>query len=404
MLSALRIQTWLLPEGIRPREPNSAHEDGCHLQAPGLPNGKPVQKFPPNQNRMVFPVASVCLGKAVHKEMKIEVMNKSALENISAFTPEERLVRDNGAIAPGQVCLANESRFNSAFFSEPLTAYTTGWREPNNLEAMLDFIAPPVQVGRRFEFKKADNSEAFYSEVDDTRAIGADFKRVEYKGTSVNEKTLNKGLTMRLDLDIVGDMPNWREVYTSRLLQRLMRNELRRAITVMFATVGGTPKTWDTTAGKDPDQDILTELLAAVDESGVRPNRVVFGDVAWNKRLLAHRAQASAGGYASAALTPDELAGFLGVEGVRISRERYQSSTTAKSKIVPDNVLLFYGTEGVSIEDPTNAKRFWSAAEGGNKFRVYEQQVNGKMVDLTVEHYSNILVTSTVGLRKLVIS
>ena len=42
--------------------------------------------------------------------------------------------------------------------------------------------------------------------------------------------------------------------------------------------------------------------------------------------------------------------------------------------------------------------------EGGGKYRVYEQQINAKMIDVTVEHYSNVLVTSTVGLRKLTIS
>jgi hypothetical protein len=120
--------------------------------------------------------------------------------------------------------------------------------------------------------------------------------------------------------------------------------------------------------------------------------------------MLAHRAQASAGGYASAGLTPQELAGFLGVEGVRISRDRYQSSASAKTKIVPDIVLVFYGQEGATTEDATHAKRFWSAVEGGGKYRVYEQQVSSKIVDLTVEHYSNVLITSTVGLRKLTIT
>ncbi len=314
------------------------------------------------------------------------------------------LMRDNGQIQPGQTCLANESRFNSAFFSEPLTAYATGWRDPNNIEALLDFIAPPVQVGRRFEYKKAENSEAFLLDLDDIRAIGGDFQRVESKGASVSEKTANKGLTVRVDLDVVGEMPNWRELYTARLLQRILRNEFRRAMDLVLAAATNTAKTWDTTAGKDPDQDILTELMASVDAMGIRANRILFGDVAWNKRLLAHRAQASAGGYASAGLTTDELGGFLGVEGVRISRERYQSSTAAKSKIVPDVVLLFYGLQAPTPEDPTHAKRFWSAVDGGGKYRVYEHQVSAKMVDLTVEHYSNVIVTSTVGLRKLTIS
>ena len=36
--------------------------------------------------------------------------------------------------------------------------------------------------------------------------------------------------------------------------------------------------------------------------------------------------------------------------------------------------------------------------------RVYEQQVNMKLVDITVEHYSNIVVTSTLGIQKLSVS
>jgi hypothetical protein len=136
----------------------------------------------------------------------------------------------------------------------------------------------------------------------------------------------------------------------------------------------------------------------------VRPNRILFGDVAWNKRLISHRAQASAGGFASSALTPEQLASFLGVDGVRVSRERYQSSASAKSKITPDVVILFYAQDDVTTDDATHAKRFWSVVEGGGKFRVYEQQVSAKFVDLTVEHYSNVLLTSGLGLRKLTIA
>jgi hypothetical protein len=314
---------------------------------------------------------------------------------------------ETGVILPGEVGFANEARFNAAFFSEPLTHYATGWREPNNIEALLDFIAPPVQVGRRFECKKADNNEAFLSDPDDVRAIGADFKRVEYRGSSVNDKTHNRGLTIRADLDSVGDISNWRELYTSRLLERLLRSELRRAIDQLVNNAANVNKTWDISAGKDPDQDILTELtelIAAADSSGIRPNRIAFGDIAWNKRLVSQRAQATAGGFASSALIPDQVASFMGVDGVRVSRERYQSASAAKSKVVPDVVLLFHGREAATTDDPTSAKRFWSAAEGGGKFRVYEQQVSAKMVDLTVEHYSNIIATSTLGLRKLSIS
>lgn len=341
--------------------------------------------------------------------MKTETTEPNVIapvEQLAAAQPPSfaRLQNEGGILLPGQIALANESRFNAAFFSEPLTHYATGWREPNHLEALLDFLAPPVQVGRRFEYKMAENNEAFLSDTDDARALGGDFKRVEYRGSSVDSKTLNHGLTIRVDLDAAGENPNWRELHTGRLLQRLLRSELRRAINLLVNAATNTAKTWDTSAGKDPDQDILSELIAAVDASGVYPNRVVFGDLAWNKRMVSHRAQASAGGFASSALNPEQVASFLGVDGVRVSRERYQSAAAAKSKVVPDVVLLFYGLDGVTTDDATHAKRFWSAVEGGGKFRVFEQQVSAKMVDLTVEHYSNVLVTSSVGLRKLTIS
>lgn len=338
-----------------------------------------------------------------------ETTTESTLPNTGApgSTPSDfssyLLPRDDGAPEPGQICLANEARFNSAFFSTPLTAYAAGWRDNQQIESILDFIAPPIQTGRRFEFKRADNSEAFLSELDDFRAIGADFKRVEYKGSSAVEKTHNRGLTVRLDLDALEPVPGWRETQVARLLQRLLRNELRRSLKALADAAVAVPKVWDSTAGKDPDADILTELIASADQGGVRPNRVLFGDTAWNKRVLSHRAQTSVSGYASAGLSTDELAGFLGVDGVRISRERFQSSATAKSEIVGAIVLLFHALDGAMIDDPSSAKRFWSAVDGGGKYRVYEQQVSAKHVDLSVEHYSNTVVTSTIGLRKITV-
>ena len=80
-----------------------------------------------------------------------------------------------------------------------------GWRDPNNIEATINVIAPPVPVGRRFEWKSADNAEEFLSEVvDDQRAIGSDFKRVEYTATDVSDKTINQGADVyRQNLDNV---------------------------------------------------------------------------------------------------------------------------------------------------------------------------------------------------------
>lgn len=303
---------------------------------------------------------------------------------------------------PGQVFFANDSRFLETHFSEPLTTYAVGFKDTENIEATLDFIAPPVQVGRRFEWKKAANGEAFLSEVvDDQRAIGSDFKRVEYTGEDVTDKTLNKGLTIVCDLDNVSG-PNWERDRTNKLLRRLQRNELRRAFSALSAAATNTNKVWDSSA--DPDQQVRGDLITSANASGIRPNRVLYGDTSFNTRVGSYRAQNNAGGYASAGLTPDELAAELMVDRVVVSKERYQSSASAKSEIVSTKVLMFYGQDGVDTEDASHLKRFWSPVEGGGKFRVYRQQLSSKLVAITVEHYSKVVATFTTGIRQFTVS
>lgn len=323
----------------------------------------------------------------------------SVIAGIAAgMVPENQLAHES-------MCFANETRFNETYFSQPLTDYSVGWKDNQDILGTLNFCAPGIQVGRRFEYKEFVNAEQFLSEtVDDQRAIGSNFKTVEYTGKDTTGSTVNRGLTMRVDLDQVADLGNWRENYTNLLLLRCYRNELRRAIALLSAGATNAAKTWDTTALKDPDQDMLVELSTGQDSSGVRANRLLIGDTAWQKRWLSHRAQNTAGGFASAALTPDQIASTLQVDGVRISRERYQSSAAAKTQIVSNLVFLFYAEDNQMMQDPSHIKRFWTPTTGGTPFRVYEQQMTSKLYDITVEYYSVIKVISTVGLRKITVS
>jgi hypothetical protein len=183
-----------------------------------------------------------------------------------------------------------------------------------------------------------------------------------------------------------------------------MRNEYRRAIALLVASASNTAVTWDTTALKDPDYDAMAMLEAGADALGCSLNRIVYGQTAWRKRVLSLRAQNLKGQGNSGSMTPAEVAQWLGVDEIRVSKERYQSSASAKSQIVANYVIAFYAESGLGTEDPSNIKRFVSPCEGGGDVRVYEQQVSAKLVDITVEHYSNIVATSTTGLRKLTVS
>ena len=334
-------------------------------------------------------------------------MNSS---NVLSHPSEAVALRDTGGdYKAGQVLFANDARFLETYFSEPLTNYAVGWRDPNNIEETLDFIAPPVVVGRRFEWKKANNAEEFLSEVvDDERAIGADFKRVEYTASDVTDKTINKGLTYIADLDNVSGL-NWQNNKVAKLLRRLYRNEFRRGIAGLAGVATNTNVTWDTSAGVNPDQDLKTDLLTATTASGIRPNRVLYGDTAWYKRGFSYEGQVGTStAYANiAAMTPNQLASRLMVDKVMVSRERYQTSATAKSEIVSNLVLAFFAEGGVDTEDPSNVKRFvssFSPEQGGGLVRVYVQQISSKLVAITVEHYSKIIVTFSMGIRKWTVS
>lgn len=302
---------------------------------------------------------------------------------------------------------ANASLMDQAYFNEPLTNYAVGFRDDLDVDASLEFYAPMCQTPRRFSYAVWDNAEEFLSSDDDERPIGCDFKNLEYTSSKVEAKTANRGLQIYLDMDELDGMPNWEEIYTAKLLRRLKRNSLRRAVNLLAGTATNVPLTWSAVAGKDPDQDILGELVTASDLIGIRPNRVGFGDTSWTKRLLAHRFQANAGGFASAALTPEQLAAFLQVDGVEVTKSRYTSSATARTQVLSNLALIFLAEGGMSVDDPSNIKRFvsmGSADQGGGKYQVYSQRISAKRYVIAVGHYELIKLTSPLGMRKLTIS
>lgn len=305
--------------------------------------------------------------------------------------------------AHGLVAMADAASFNNTFFSEPLTTYAQGWRDPSNLQAMLDFLFPPVQVARRFEFAQHDQSADFMVETDDERSLGADFKRVKYSGTLEQAKTANRGLTMFIDDDQVREIPNWQQLYTGRLLRRSLRNDLYRAVALLIAGASNTNKTWD--AAADPDADGLQLVKSAGDLIGFNPNRIGFFGNALVQRLISLRASDTAGAFSSASISdPTAIARYWGAQfGMDISA-RVKSGTGKASVAGGNYVVAFYAEDGVGPEDPSATKRFWTPCGDGTQYRVYVRQVSEKLWAVTVERYNLLSVTSTLGLAKYTVS
>jgi hypothetical protein len=298
---------------------------------------------------------------------------------------------------------ANASLFDNANFSEGLTTFALGIPSDGDaLRVAREAIAPMVPVGRRFEYYSHNKGELLETDADDERAVGSDFKELSFHGTIVQDKLANRGLTVTVDEDEVGAIPNWDQLYTQRLIDRMDRNGLVRDIALVDAAATNTARTWDTTAGKDPDADIKADLLLTGDGGGLQGNRVIFGEAAWTKRFLSHRAQTGAGGFASAGLTEDQVAALLGVDMVAVIKSRATSGSTFP-QIAGSKVFSYFALSGQMAEDASNIKRFYGNVEGA-PYRVYKYRVGAKLWKITVERYERTRITSLAGMRKSTIS
>jgi len=94
---------------------------------------------------------------------------------------------------------------------------------------------------------------------------------------------------------------------------------------------------------------------------------------------------------------------FLTVQAF-VSRERFSAAGAGLAEVVGNLVFMFYALAGQDTEDPSNIKRFYSMTDSGGPWRVYVQQVTSKLVDITVEHYELIKVTSLLGINQFTIS
>lgn len=305
---------------------------------------------------------------------------------------------------PGVIAEINAAIQTENNFSEALTTFSTGFRDTADLDAELLFLAPPVQVTERFEYAQANNKQAFDLDTDDARAAGSDFKQVEFTSEKVQAKTTNRGLQIVMEAKAY-NAPGKAEAVVASLLRRIKRNALYRAAALISAAAVNAAKTWDTTAGKDPDMDVIAALVTAANKSGLKGNRVAFGDTAWSKRLLAHRAQNTAGGIASAGLKPEQVAGILGVEKVLHSNARFTSGAETKAEILANLVLMFFAQDFATEDDPSNVKGFWSPCDlSGERYAVYEWNIGSKLVGVAVEHNELTAITSNLGIAKLTIS
>lgn len=309
----------------------------------------------------------------------------------------------------GRVLAFNASAFAANNPDEFLTNYAVRYKDPlqDTLGSIRESLAPEVTSNQSSSvtypvYTFGDAFLAMDNAGDMIRAIGADYKTMRNTAKIITTQKLNDtGLAVEVDEDEELLDTDWQQRKVAWLLGIIDRTELRTAIALFVAGATNTAKTWDTTAGKDPDQDVMTIL----DSTTVRPNNVMFGPGAWTKRALAHRAQNTAGGFGSAALTPDALAGMYGVGTVQVPRPKYATGANTASNVIGSYALLYSAAPGMSRDDFSNLKTFTAPARNGQKRAVYVRQIGDKRWRIAVSTGKRLVaLTSTLGAELITVS
>jgi hypothetical protein len=331
-----------------------------------------------------------------------------AAGNIAAFNDQTQLYPEwdgNAGLAHGTVACFNDANFDAQYLNQPLNEYIVGAPEDEGIQATLDALFPPTIVGRAFSYRTHDTSEQFQDDADndgDIREIGGDFAEIRRTGNQVDGRTDNKGLIMVLDNDQGGEDSQVQQAAVVNLRTRLFRSDLRRGLALIDTAASNTAKNWGPSAtGPDPDTDVLDMVDSGGDDRGVDSNIVVFGKSARIKRIKCLRTKTNPDEVGSQ-LSLQQMADFYGVNSVQVVNSRRQSGKTTKAKILGDVVYSYFVNPTAMKDDATNFKRFVSPTPSGI-LRVYVMPKLKKTI-VAVEHYSRLVQTSALGVKKLTIT
>ena len=310
----------------------------------------------------------------------------------------------------GHITAMNSSQNFAGSLAQDVAGYLAGLPSTDE-EALLDLLCPSIEVNDFFQYAKSDD-EFFLTEADgsDVRAIGATFKRVEYRGTTVTDATAQKGLTMRVDHKTLPKIGNkirsgWEERYAAALKNRLIRAEIIRFLSLLDAAATNVAKVWNGTTNPDGDLRGIVQLTRTA--TGMKPTHLLQGSAAQQLRQDAYEDDARANHAMAkhADYTMEELARYCGAGQVIVEDGVTQvKKGAAKTDRLGLAVYSYSAEPGTILEDPSNFKRCWSPTEySGGKWAVAIKK-DVVFTDITVFHESKIIAPITVGIRKLTVS
>lgn len=280
---------------------------------------------------------------------------------------------------------------------------------PNNMIA--DMISPIVPVGKQSNYYTIF-SRADILRVEDTkRSPGTEANKVTQDVSCARYYADNYALKDNVNIE---DKANADPIMLSKLYgnkTKYVTNKLfldwesRVANQVTSGTNVGSyaavSSAWSDNTNSTPLADINAALDNVQDSTGIRPNRIVFGDLAWRhfRRNTAIRdlimGTNNGGGYANVAQVKE----LLEVETILVGGAYINTANEAQaesiSQVWADNVLVYYGTNAPSIDDPSFMYAFRWNAPGLPNMQVERHPFDSKTKSEEVEvgYYQDEVVT-----------
>lgn len=282
-------------------------------------------------------------------------------------------------------------------------------------KSLANFIAPIVSVGIASGQYKKYSSKNDFQVLDTSRAIGGSRKRIEFAASDPFFNCVPQGLETTIDdyeRKLAGDggVQGLQESKVRNLVNAAHTSHEKKVFDIVKgakAATGGIG-VWSN-AANDPVAELDAQIEAIAIETGLMPNRVVFGIGAW--RVFRNHAlvKARQPGADLIGVTPEQAVRMTLNPGMELRVGILSADTTkfgaAKNaqNIVGGEVFLFYASDTPDQFDPSFAKTFattGSMIDGVREYREEQASSDVYFVDWT----EDIQVVATECGRRITLS
>lgn len=302
-------------------------------------------------------------------------------------------VADPRDASAGSIVLANVA--NSAKATRWISDYNVGLVQNNGLVQAREHLAPTAQivaVNETFSYRYFDRAESFKNVDYDklVRGTGGEHPYFNAKSTLQSGSLESVGISVVIEKAFNESDPSYEARMVQSAINILETATLQRAYEHFTAIAAAT--TWSKTGEVDPDTALFNAMDTASSAAGVRPNRVLYGDMAWTAREIWLRSKQTAAGFNA----PRDEAGLSSQirADVMIPDGRIANGSGMFPAFAADKILGGVAFAGTPEGDVSNVKLF--VGKDGLQINEWDHP-QGHLKIITVSRWQCLKTTSALG-------